>query len=167
MQYAAEASFELDDMPQAKTFASNLLSKSSKFQNDWNYGNAIHDGNLVLGRVAFINGDIEKAKTHLLLAGKTPGSPQLNTLGPNMSLANDLLDASEEEIVIEYFKDCKKFWEMNDGRLDSWIASINVALNHILVQDSKIEISDSHLLHLTAEVVPVFEILSGVKVFNL
>ena len=77
-----------------------------------------------MGRVAFIDGDIEKAKTHLLMAGKTTGSPQLKTFGPSMSLANELLDAGEKQVVIEYFQECKEFWERNDGRLDSWIASI-------------------------------------------
>jgi hypothetical protein len=41
-----------------------------------------------------------------------------------MSLANELLEKGEKETVIEYFELCKKFWKMNDGRLDSWIASI-------------------------------------------
>jgi len=41
-----------------------------------------------------------------------------------MTLANDFLEAGEKEVVIEYFKDCKKFWKRNNGRLDSWIASI-------------------------------------------
>jgi len=41
-----------------------------------------------------------------------------------MSLANDLLEAGEKSTVVKYFNDCKKFWERNDGRLDSWIASI-------------------------------------------
>jgi len=57
-------------------------------------------------------------------AGKTPGSPQINSFGSNMSLANDLLEMGEKETVIQYFEYCKKFWKSEDGRLDSWISAI-------------------------------------------
>jgi len=121
---AAKAAFSSKEYEKADFYSRKLLSIAPQYQDDWNYGNAIHAGHLVLGRIAVKDGDLKKAKEHLLLAGKTPGSPQLNSFGPNMSLANDLLEAGEKEAVIEYFKACKKFWEMNDGRLDSWIASI-------------------------------------------
>ena len=85
-------------------------------------GNAIHDSNLVLGRLAVREGNIEAAKAYLVEAGRTPGSPNLNSFGPNVSLAKDLLEKGETEIVIAYFEACKTFWEMDRGRLDSWIA---------------------------------------------
>jgi len=121
---AAKAALSSKNFEKADLYSKKLLKIAPKYQDGWNYGNAIHDGHLVLGRIAVKNGDLEKAKEHLLMAGKTPGSPQLKNFGPNMSLANDLLEAGEEKAVIEYFKECKKFWERNDGRLDSWIASI-------------------------------------------
>jgi len=124
LNIVAKAAICAENYKKAKDYSIELLQIASQYQDDWNYGNAIHDGHLVLGRIAIKNGDLEKAKNHLLLAGKTPGSPKLKTFGPNMSLANDLLEAGEKKTVIEYFKDCKKFWKMNDGRLDSWIASI-------------------------------------------
>ena len=69
-------------------------------------------------------GQIEKAKDHLIEAGKSPGSPQMDTFGPNMSLAKDLLEKGEKEIVIEYLTLCKSFWEMDEGRLDEWIVLV-------------------------------------------
>jgi hypothetical protein len=48
------------------------------------------------------NGDIEEAKKQLLLAGKTPSSPQLNSFGPNMILAKELLDKGEKDTVLHY-----------------------------------------------------------------
>jgi hypothetical protein len=48
---------------------------------------------MVLGQVALRRGDAKKAASFLLAAGKTWGSPQLNSFGPNMPLANDLLAA--------------------------------------------------------------------------
>jgi tetratricopeptide (TPR) repeat protein len=124
LKYAAMASFDVGQLEKAKIYAEQLLSLSKNYRRDWNYGNAIHDGNVILGRVAIRQNNIQLAKEHLLKAGKTKGSPQLNTFGPNMSLANDLFENGEKETVIEYFELCKNFWKMNDGRLDSWIAAI-------------------------------------------
>ena len=75
------------------------------------------DGHMVLGRVALKRGDVETAKRELLLAGATPGSPQLDSFGPNMSLAKDLLEKKQADTVIEYFALCVKFWKLEDGNL--------------------------------------------------
>ncbi len=91
---------------------------------DWNYGNAIHDANNLLGRVALKRGNIEKAKKHLIEAGKTPGSPQLNSFGPSMALAQELLENGERDVVIEYLELCRVFWEMHEGLLDKWQSEI-------------------------------------------
>lgn len=121
---AAKTAFLAKEYPSAKIHAEELLNLAANYTNDWSYGNAIHDGNMVLGRLAVRSGDIQKGAEYLIAAGKTPGSPQLNSFGPNMSLANDLLEKGEKQSVIEYFGLCKKFWEREEGRLDSWIASI-------------------------------------------
>ena len=118
---AAKESFEVGKIEDARKYAEELLTLAQTFQVDWNYGNAIQDGNLVLGRIALKEGRTEEAKQHLLEAGKSPGSPQMNTFGPNMSLAKDLLEKGEREVVVEYLELCRKFWEMQDGRLDKWI----------------------------------------------
>lgn len=104
----------------AKTYAVALLKQAESFRDDWNYGNAIHTANLVLGFIALDAGEIDKAKRHLLEAGKTSGSPQLNTFGPNMLLAKELLEMKEYETVLEYFALCSVFWKSNDGRLEQW-----------------------------------------------
>lgn len=121
---ASKTAFDVQDYSSAKKYAEELLKLSEKFQGTWNYGNAIHDGNMVLGRLALVNKDKNLAKDYLLKSGGTPGSPQLNSFGPDMSLANDLLNHDIKAPVIEYLEMCKKFWEMDDGRLDSWSASI-------------------------------------------
>ena len=121
---AAKAAFEAKDFTLANLYANELIQLSAQYEDDWNFGNAIHDGNMVLGRLAAKDGKINLAVKYLHSAGSTPGSPQLNSFGPNMSLANDLLELGETESVIEYFEMCKRFWKMEDGRLDSWAASI-------------------------------------------
>lgn len=75
---------------------------------------------MVLGQIAMRNGDIEKAELYLLKSGDTPGSPQLNSFGPNMSLAKELLEAERTIVVLEYFKLCSKFWKNSRGRLEEW-----------------------------------------------
>ncbi len=87
-------------------------------------GHAEFYGHLVLGRIAILRGDIEAAKKHLLLAGKTFGGPNLDTEGPNMSLARELLLRSERESVLEFFDECRRFWTNERGRLTSWAAEV-------------------------------------------
>ena len=120
----AKVAFESGDMEKAKTYATELLNKAAHYKNNWNYGNAIHHGNLILGRIALKSGDLEKAKEYLIEAGKTPGSPQLNSFGPNMTLAKELLEKSEKEVVIKYFQLCADFWEMGKDDLKNWTSIV-------------------------------------------
>jgi hypothetical protein len=117
---AAKAAFEIGMVDDAARHAQELLDLATRFTGDWNYGNAIHDGHMVLGRVALSRGNVEGAKKELLMAGGTKGSPQLNSFGPNMSLAKDLLEQKQVDVVVEYLQLCGKFWEMEDGRLKRW-----------------------------------------------
>jgi hypothetical protein len=84
--------------------ARELLSVAAGYAKDWNYGNAVFVGNMVIGRVA-LRSDKHTflAKGSLLAAGETPGSPHLNRFGPNMSLAQDLLERGERDSVLEFF----------------------------------------------------------------
>ncbi len=56
----------------------------------------------------------------MLAAGQSPGSPQMNSFGPNMSLARDLLKAGDRDTPVQYFELCRKFWTMDRGKLDDW-----------------------------------------------
>ena len=117
---AAKESFVVGKTEDAQKYALELRTLLPQFQGNWNYGNAVQDANLVLGRIAVREGRIDDAKRYLLEAGKSPGSPQMDTFGPNMSLAKDLLEKGERPVVLEYFELCRKFWKMHDGRLDTW-----------------------------------------------
>ena len=117
---ASKQAFILGKTFEARQYALTLLEMAPRFSKDWNYGNAIQDGNLVLGRISVQEGNIPEAKKFLIAAGKSPGSPQMDTFGPNMSLAKDLLNKGEKEVVLQYFELCRKFWELHRGRLDEW-----------------------------------------------
>lgn len=103
----------------AKKYAEEMLAGGGA---GWNHGNTVHRGNLILGRIALKAGDMEKAKEHLLAAGRTPGSPQLNSFGPNMVLARELLAQGEREVVLEYFELCSKFWKREE--LTEWTKTV-------------------------------------------
>lgn len=135
---AAMETFGNGDYDKAKDYAVELEELTPKYKGNWNYGNAIQYSNIVLGRLALNDGSVEDAKNHLIEAGKSPGSPQMDTFGPNMSLAKDLLEHGENDVVIEYFSLCKVFWEMEDGKLDEWT---------IIVKAGKIPNFEANLLY--------------------
>lgn len=111
---------ETGALEKAKRCAEELLSLSGKLEADWDQGNAIHKGHVILGRVALREGDLERAGRHLLSAGQTPGSPQLDSFGPNMTLAKELLEAGKSQVVLEYFALCGTFWQMGSAKLAAW-----------------------------------------------
>jgi len=125
---AAMMNVEAGSPDKARSYAEELLRLAPKYSKDWNFGNALHKGNLTLGRLALRAGDMESAKRYLLEAGRTPGSPQLNSFGPNMTLAKELLEKSERTAVLEYFGLCGKFWKMGGDKLREWGALVKDGL---------------------------------------
>jgi len=120
----ATGELEAGSVARAEQYAQELLRLAPQFRQDWNYGNAVHKGNIVLGRLALRDGDIPGAKEHLLAAGRTPGSPQLNSFGPNMMLAKELLEKGERDVVLAYLDLCGQFWKSGDSRLQNWKAIV-------------------------------------------
>ncbi|MCW8932385.1 MAG: hypothetical protein OQL19_19385 [Gammaproteobacteria bacterium] len=108
-----------------KSLIKEYLELAKIYKCNWNYGNAIHDANRYLALMSLKNNDIDMAGTYLLRAGKSSGSPQLDSFGPDLDLANQLLKLGKRNEVITYLNDVKLFWEMNDGRIDSWLEQIN------------------------------------------
>lgn len=113
----AKTAFAAGLNEEAQAFATKMLEDDME---GWNGGNRIHHGSLILGQVALSSGNIDEAKSRLLLAGKSPGSPQLNSFGPNMQLARELLERGETEVVLEYFELCGKFWASHQKKLEEW-----------------------------------------------
>lgn len=107
----ASAAFAAGETGKAREYAEQMLVA---IVDDWDYGNRVHHGHLILGRIALGEGNLSEAKDRLLRSGQTPGSPQLNSFGPNMALANDLLHCGETEVVLEYFELCSQFWDTDE-----------------------------------------------------
>jgi hypothetical protein len=117
---AAKESFAAGRKEDAQRYAQELVTLLPDFRQHHLYPVAFHDANMILGRIAVKEGRIDEAKRYLIQASQTPGSPQLMNYGPNMSLAKDLLEKGERQVVLDYFEQCRKFWVNQDGLLDRW-----------------------------------------------
>lgn len=115
--------------PEATALARETLALVPRYAKDWNHGNAIHKANLALGHVALRSGDREAAKAYLLAAGDTPGSPQLDSFGPDMSLARELLRAGERETVLDYLDRVNRFWALDFGAVATWKIAIGLGFS--------------------------------------
>jgi hypothetical protein len=120
----AKAAYEAAEYEKADSYARQALAAVDRLSVENTHGESIHQGNIVLGRMAFDGGGVHKAKEYLLAAGRTPGSPTLNSLGPNMGLAKQLLDVNESEVVMEYLELCGVFWKGGTDKLAAWKAVI-------------------------------------------
>ncbi len=105
----AKDAIQANDTKGATKYASQMLRENTN-RKAWYYGNVVHEGNQILGLAALQEGRVADAKKYLIAAGKTPGSPQIDSFGPNMMLAQQLLDKGEKETVIQYLDLVAKFW---------------------------------------------------------
>jgi hypothetical protein len=105
--------------------AEEYLALASVYRCNWNYGNAIHDANTALGLRSLSSDKVDEAKRYLLAAAVSPGSPQLNTFGPDLSLADALLQRGAKDEVVTYLRGIKKFWRMDQGRVSKWLDQID------------------------------------------
>ena len=116
----AKAALAAGNNEKAGNYATELIATAARYPDNWNYGNAIHNGNMILGRIALHKGDVASARHYLLESGRTPGSPQLGSFGPNVTLAKELIDINERDTALQYFTLCKSFWGMGVQKLGDW-----------------------------------------------
>lgn len=113
----------------AEKYAHLMLELSTKYNSSWVYGDVIHDGNMVLGMVALKNGNIPTAKQFLLKSARSPGSYQIQYLGPNMMLAKELLASGEKEVVLTYLQEIRSIWTHRNDDLNKWIEMIKAGIS--------------------------------------
>jgi hypothetical protein len=99
----AEAAFEAGDYAKADAYASELLAKAETGHLDIFYGNQI------LGRLALVGGDVERATSHLLASAETAGCPLFSPFR-SMVLAKELLGRGERETVRRFLERCSTSW---------------------------------------------------------
>lgn len=116
--------YRMQDTGTVQGLALNYLKMAEHHKDSHNYGNAIHQANTVLGLVALENDHLEKAEAYLVAAAATPGSAQLTSFGPNMLLAQKLLQMGRRRVVLQYLNQCGRFWKLSFGRLWRWKMAI-------------------------------------------
>jgi hypothetical protein len=121
----AVAAFDAGEYDKAELYARQLLTLAAQRRSYESPGLGVFFGNMIVGRVALRRDkNVALAKASLLAAGKSSGAPTLNSFGPNMSLAKDLIEAGERDVVLEYFALCRNFWKMGQQELDDWTAMV-------------------------------------------
>lgn len=126
----ATTAFDVGDSNRASEVAQEMLRVAPQFKEDWNYGNAIYWANIVLGKIALSTGNVDHACDFLIKASETPGSPQLDSFGPEFQLCHELLLTwNKRECVKTYLSNCGKFWELNEGKIAKWVADLDSGLN--------------------------------------
>jgi hypothetical protein len=91
-------------------YGTNAIARLDSAKRDWNYGNVVHDVNAMLCLAALHDGDKKLAGEFLLRAGRSPGSPQLGSFGPDFSYAAKMLKAGETNAVLQYLDLVGNFW---------------------------------------------------------
>lgn len=120
-----EAARGAGDDARVEALAREGLDLAAIYRCNWNHGNAIHDANRALGLVAMKRGDLDTAEGFLRAAGNSPGSPQLDSFGPELDLADALLQQGRSKAVVDYLKAIQRFWDSEgSSNIESWLAQI-------------------------------------------
>ena len=117
----AVTAFGAGALEKARRTAEAMLAATT---GDRNRGDYHHYGNLVLGRIALAEGNVQEAGARLLAAGRTKGAPLRRVGGPDMALAKALLEQGETETVLRYLELCLDIWERGQEDLRDWIVLI-------------------------------------------
>jgi hypothetical protein len=118
---ASELALALGHVERARRHAEEMLV-SNAGDTCRRHGDAVHDGHLMLGRIALATGDVARARAHLILAGEVGATGFVPIFGPDLRLAAALLARGEREVVVRYLTMASEFWDREP--LDEWIAQI-------------------------------------------
>ena len=78
-------------------------------------------GNVILGRVALAHGDKAEARERLLASLRVPESTNLPFNGPDLTLAQDLVDSGEKDAVLQFLEQSRSVWKFDRGQIDHLI----------------------------------------------
>jgi hypothetical protein len=120
----AKAAVLAEDWERARKTAERVLVDNETCERTFLYGNAVHWANITLGCAALADEELAAASEYLMRSGRTPGSPQLNSFGPDRALARALLERGQRAAVLTYLADCARFWTGNEALLEEWRAAI-------------------------------------------
>jgi hypothetical protein len=99
-------------------------TKNQRSAREADWGDAIHDANMILGEIALSESKTREAAAFLIEAGKATNGWTLTSYGPDLALVNDLLDLGERQAVLTFFDECDVFWIGGRDRLAKWRKSV-------------------------------------------
>ncbi len=128
------AAFETGDMEKATTYCEDLLKLAKDNKKNWDYANAVHRANVILGKVALNAEDIDKAAIHLEKAAKAilpkPVQAKATMMGFDTSLAKELMKTDKKDSAMKFLVICEKIaedYEYEYGDLKTLIAELEAA----------------------------------------
>lgn len=123
-----EASLLAGHLERAAELANGVISLEGEISARWPRHDpsfAIHWAHIALGHVALQSGDFEAAQRYLLAAAEVSGrDPALRTYGPDLALAQGLLERGFPNTVVEYLNAWRTRWRVGRELLDWWIGQI-------------------------------------------
>lgn len=128
----ARLAYEAGEPDRAREYAQLLLTEAPKYEGQFGYQTGVHHANIILGRVALKEGNVRKAREHLLQSARAAafsrplgfGPARLSSFGPNMSLAGELLARGERDAVLQYLEQCRVFWDSGQETIEKWSGEI-------------------------------------------
>jgi hypothetical protein len=121
-----EAALLAGQLERAADLANKVLRLEQEISRRWQRHDSsyeTHRAHIVLGHVALQAGDVGAAQRHLLAAADVSGrDPVLRTYGPDLELAQALLEKGLRDTVLEYLESWRgKRWTVGRELLDWWI----------------------------------------------
>jgi hypothetical protein len=120
LESLAALALEIGDQAAAGKYADALMNRVPAIPEEGMRGQVLHKAHIFAGRLELAKGNIDAAKEHLLAAGRVQEAVTLSSFGPNMSLAKELLEHGQKDVVLQYLDQCAKFWTMGGQRLAKW-----------------------------------------------
>jgi hypothetical protein len=117
---------------EAAAKARELLVLARKNPHDALYGDAVFDGNIILGKAALRRGHVKDAARHLLAASDTPGSERLRRGQFELNLPRAIIDAGERETAAQFLERMAAK-TIRSTQFQEWAAEIRKGINPDLI----------------------------------
>jgi hypothetical protein len=122
----SKVGLELQQYDRTRAFATELILDFGDNPDEFGYEEAVHQGNIVLGRIALAENDIAKAKEHLLIAIKATLRSEFVWLSEiDLDLARELLAKGEKDAVLEYLRLCLSLREREKEAEEAYKSEIS------------------------------------------
>jgi hypothetical protein len=123
-----EEAFWDGKMDEAESKARELLALAARNTNEPEYGNAVFFANMSLGHVMLRRGEKRQAAGYLLAASVAPPTDDLRYRDIYMTLARQLVDLGERDVVAEFLDRCAQF-NYRGKEMAEWAAQIRMGIN--------------------------------------